>query len=56
MTMNKIPYETRHSCNTCNKQWCKCHHIPRYKYPDKCDKTIDDFRTEWENGKTMHKL
>jgi len=23
-----------HQCRICGKGFCKCHHNPRYKYPD----------------------
>jgi len=30
---DKKPNEYRHACIHCGKQWCKCHHNIRYRYP-----------------------
>ena len=32
-----------HPCNTCGREWCKCHQNPRYRYPEGCP---DDYRPE----------
>lgn len=41
-------YERRHPCKYCGRQWCKCHHNPKFRYPSY---TPDDYINTVRGGK-----